>query len=53
MTRPDFWGRMLQSRQSESLAVGSIAVLSTYLRERGSPESKPVGDPDGTTGDAA
>ncbi|WIB79341.1 hypothetical protein DEJ28_02180 [Curtobacterium sp. MCPF17_002] len=39
----DFWNRTLQNWQSEFLAVGSMAVLSVYLRERGSPESKPVG----------
>ncbi|WP_152185574.1 DUF6766 family protein [Segeticoccus rhizosphaerae] len=42
---PDFWNRTLQNWQSELLAVGSMAVLSVYLRERGSPESKPVGAP--------
>jgi hypothetical protein len=31
--------------QSEFLAVGSMAVLAIYLRQRGSPESKPVGAP--------
>jgi hypothetical protein len=40
---PDFWDRTLQNWQSEFLAVGSMAVLSVYLRQRGSPESKPVG----------
>jgi len=40
---PDFWNRTLQNWQSEFLAVGSMAVLSVYLRQRGSPESKPVG----------
>jgi hypothetical protein len=39
----DFWDRTLQNWQSEFLAVGSMAVLSVYLRQRGSPESKPVG----------
>ena len=52
LTTPDFWSRTFQNWQSEFLAVGSMAVLATYLRERGSPESKPVGDPHGTTGDA-
>jgi hypothetical protein len=42
---PDFWNRTLQNWQSEFLAVGSMAVLSVYLRQRGSPESKPVGEP--------
>ncbi len=47
---PDFWNRTLQNWQSEFLAVGSMAVLSIYLRQRGSPESKPVGEPHESTG---
>jgi hypothetical protein len=39
----DFWEATLQNWQSEFLAVGSFAVLAIYLRQRGSPESKPVG----------
>ena len=39
----DFWERTLQNWQSEFLAVGSMAILAVYLRQRGSPESKPVG----------
>ena len=46
----DFWSRTLQNWQSEFLAVGSMAVLAIYLRERGSPESKPVGAPHDSTG---
>jgi hypothetical protein len=46
----DFWQSTLQNWQSEFLAVGSMAVLSIYLRQRGSPESKPVGSPHETTG---
>jgi hypothetical protein len=46
----DFWHRTLQNWQSEFLAVGSMAILSVYLRERGSPESKPVGAAHGATG---
>ena len=46
----DFWARTLQNWQSEFLAVGSMVVLSIYLRERGSPESKPVGQPHASTG---
>jgi hypothetical protein len=46
----DFWNRTLQNWQSEFLAVGSMAVLSVYLRQRGSPESKPVGTPHSATG---
>jgi hypothetical protein len=41
----DFWNRSLQNWQSEFLAIGAMAVFSIYLRQRGSPESKPVGAP--------
>ena len=43
LTRPNFWEKTLQNWQSEFLAVGTMAVLAIYLRQRGSPESKPVG----------
>ena len=43
LAAPDFWNRTLQNWQSEFLAILSMAVLSIYLRQRGSPESKPVG----------
>jgi hypothetical protein len=46
----DFWERSLQNWQSEFLAVGTMAVFTIYLRQRGSPESKPVGAPHGETG---
>ncbi len=46
----DFWNRTLQNWQSELLAVASMAILSVYLRQRGSPESKPVGAPHTATG---
>ena len=46
----EFWNRTLQNWQSEFLAVGSMVVLSIYLRQRGSPESKPVGSPHSATG---
>jgi hypothetical protein len=48
--RADFWEKTLQNWQSEFLAVGSMAILAVYLRQRGSPESKPVGAPHGVTG---
>jgi hypothetical protein len=41
----EFWESTFQNWQSEFLAVGSFAVLAVYLRQRGSPESKPVGAP--------
>jgi hypothetical protein len=46
----DFWQDTLQNWQSEFLAIGSMAVLSIYLRQRGSPESKPVGASHEATG---
>jgi hypothetical protein len=48
--RPDFWNRTLQNWQSEFLAVGSFVVFAVYLRQRGSSQSKPVGEPHGATG---
>jgi hypothetical protein len=46
----DFWNRSFQNWQSELLAVGSMAIFSVYLRQRGSPESKPVGVAHDVTG---
>jgi hypothetical protein len=46
----EFWNRTLQNWQSEFLAVASMVVFSIWLRQRGSPESKPVGEPHGSTG---
>ncbi|WP_370898420.1 DUF6766 family protein [Chryseobacterium gossypii] len=37
-----FWFESFQNWQSEFLAVASIVILSIWLREKGSPESKPV-----------
>jgi hypothetical protein len=45
VTGADFWEDTLQNWQSEFLAVGTMAVFTIYLRQRGSPESKPVGAP--------
>ncbi|MFD9902956.1 DUF6766 family protein [Streptomyces sp. NPDC059063] len=50
LTAADFWDRTLQNWQSELLAVGSMAIFSVYLRQRGSPESKPVGSAHTSTG---
>ncbi|MBO0651388.1 hypothetical protein J1792_00780 [Streptomyces triculaminicus] len=50
LARAEFWSRTLQNWQSELLAVASMAVLSIYLRQRGSPESKPVGASHSSTG---
>jgi hypothetical protein len=48
--RSQFWFESFQNWQSEFLAVGSLVVLSVYLRERGSAESKPVAAPHRETG---
>ena len=45
IARPDFWTNTFENWQSEFLAVGTMAVFTIYLRQRGSPESKPVGAP--------
>ena len=48
----EFWFQSFQNWQSEFLAVFSIVVLSIFLRQRGSPESKPVAAPHSETGTA-
>jgi hypothetical protein len=50
LAEPDFWNRTLQNWQSELLAVASMAILSIYLRQRGSSQSKPVGTAHMATG---
>ena len=45
-----FWFESFQNWQSEFLAVGAMVVLSIFLRQRGSPESKPVDTPHSETG---
>jgi hypothetical protein len=45
-----FWEETLQNWQSEFLAVGTMAIFTVYLRQRGSPESKPVGAAHDETG---
>ncbi len=37
-----FWFESLQNWQSEFLAIAVLGMLSIWLRERGSPQSKPV-----------
>jgi hypothetical protein len=46
----DFWKATLENWQSEFLAVGSFVAITVFLRQRGSPESKPVGAPHDATG---
>ena len=50
MGTPRFWFESFQNWQSEFLAVGAMVVLSIFLRQRGSPESKPVDTPHSETG---
>jgi hypothetical protein len=50
VTSSAFWFQSLQNWQSEFLAVGVLAVLGIFLRQRGSPESKPVAAPHDETG---
>ena len=50
LLEPDFWNRTLQNWQSELLAVASMAILAIFLRQRGSPQSKPVGTAHTATG---
>jgi hypothetical protein len=45
------WFESFQNWQSEFLSIAVVVVLSIFLRERGSPESKPVAAPHGATGD--
>ncbi len=45
MVSSRFWFESFQNWQSEFLAIGSMVVLSIFLREKGSPESKPVNLP--------
>ncbi|MEA2531827.1 MAG: hypothetical protein QOG89_3471 [Thermomicrobiales bacterium] len=50
MGTAQFWFQSFQNWQSEFLAVASLAWLSIFLRQRGSPESKPVAAPHSETG---
>jgi hypothetical protein len=50
LLRAQFWFESFQNWQSEFMAVGTLVVLSVYLRQRGSSESKPVHAPHHKTG---
>jgi hypothetical protein len=45
-----FWFESMQNWQSEFLAVFAMVVLSIYLRQKGSTQSKPVNSPHAETG---
>lgn len=44
------WFESFQNWQSEFFSVGALIVLQIFLRQRGSPESKPVAAPHDETG---
>ena len=50
MTTSRFWFESFQNWQSEFLSVAAMVVLTIWLRQRGSPESKPVDSPHDETG---
>ncbi|HEX8500261.1 MAG TPA: DUF6766 family protein [Pyrinomonadaceae bacterium] len=50
MATSRFWFESLQNWQSEFLSVGMMVVLTIWLRQKGSPESKPVDAPHSQTG---
>jgi len=50
VTTSTFWFQSFQNWQSEFLAVGSLVTFSVILRQRSSPESKPVAAPHDRTG---
>ena len=45
-----FWFESFQNWQSEFLSVGMMVLLTIWLRQKGSPESKPVDAPHSQTG---
>ncbi|MBO9659864.1 MAG: hypothetical protein J7527_13675 [Chitinophagaceae bacterium] len=48
---PRFWFESFQNWQSEFLSVFAIIVLSIFLRQKGSSQSKPVDAPNDETGE--
>ncbi len=50
LSHAKFWFESFQNWQSEFLSVAAIVILSIWLRQWGSPESKPVDAPYGETG---
>jgi hypothetical protein len=48
--KPEFWFETFQNWQSEFLSVAAIVFFTIYLRQKGSPESKPVDAPNMETG---
>ncbi len=51
MSNSRFWFESFQNWQSEFLSVFAIVILSVFLRQQGSPQSKPVDAPHSETGE--
>jgi hypothetical protein len=49
--QPTFWFETFQNWQSEFLSIVAIVFFTIYLRQKGSPQSKPVDAPDMETGE--
>jgi hypothetical protein len=47
---PQFWFESFQNWQSEFLSTAVLIILTIFLRQRESPESKPVAAPHAQTG---
>jgi len=50
LTQANFWFEAFQNWQSEFLSIASIVIFTIFLRQKGSPESKPVDAPNSETG---
>ena len=50
LSQSNFWFEAFQNWQSEFLSIASIVIFTIFLRQKGSPESKPVDAPDSETG---
>jgi len=50
LSQANFWFETFQNWQSEFLSVAAIVILTIFLRQKGSPESKPVDAPHLETG---
>ena len=53
VTSSQFWFESMQNWQSEFLSLLAMVVLTIFLREKGSAESKPVATPHGESGEDA
>ncbi|HEU4470983.1 MAG TPA: DUF6766 family protein [Flavisolibacter sp.] len=50
LSNPKLWSESFENWQSEFLSVFAIVVLSIFLRQKNSPQSKPVDAPNSETG---